>query len=298
LIHRDVSYNNILLLDPEDRNSGEFRSGLLIDFEYATSQSKSRALAPGSRTVRIVFLTISHSHLSISQGTAPFMAIQLLMKKSKMRHASHHDLESLFFVLIYICTNLSGPGTIRTREELQLHSSIPVSAWFKTSYSLRQVGIAKAGAFCQFEDNILKPFAPYFEDLKPCILKLFNEIYTDTPGIPRPVSHDKMIEIFTETLDTLPHETISNPNFQPLLVTSSSLVRKLSLGIHDKALGPIHKRKKNSSRDAKASHATNSNWTVISGNNANATASGEESARTRGSGSRKSRSGRSLSRPY
>jgi hypothetical protein len=227
------------------------------------------------------------------------MAIELLMKKSKIRHASHHDLESLFFVLIYICTNLSGPGAVRTREELQVHSSIPLSAWFRTSYSLREVGIAKAGAFCQFEENILKPFAPYFEDLKPCIRKLFKEIYTDTPGIPRPISHDKMIEIFTEALDTLPHETISIPKFEPLSVTSSSRVRKLSLGIHDKGLGPIQKKRKSLSRDGKASQASNSNWMVVSGGDA--AASGEGGARTRGargSGSRKSRSGQTVSRPH
>ena len=104
------------------------------------------------------------------------MAIELLMKRSKIQHAAHHDLESLFFVLIYICTNLSGPGTIRTREELQVHSSIPLSAWFKASSSLHQVGIAKAGALCDIDMNILEPFAPYFENLKPCIVKLFHAI--------------------------------------------------------------------------------------------------------------------------
>ena len=125
----------------------------------------------------------------------------------------------LFFVLIYICTNLSGPGTIWTWEELQMHSSIPLSAWFKASSSLHQIRIAKSGALCDIKTNILKPFAPYFEDLKPCILDLFNAIYS-SPGVPTPVSHDEVIKIFTKTLDTLHPETTSIPNFEPLLVTS------------------------------------------------------------------------------
>jgi hypothetical protein len=224
------------------------------------------------------------------------MAIELLVKKSKIRHAAHHDLESLFFVLIYICTNLSGPGTIRTRQELDVISSIPLSAWFKASSSLREVGIAKAGALCDIETNILKSFAPYFEDLKPSIGKLFEAIYS-YPGTPAPVSHDRVIEIFSETLDALPRETTSIPKFEPLSVSSLPRVRKHSLGIHDKA---VQKKMKSSSRDTKQSEPSNSNWAVISNNSASA--SGEGSTRRRGSRGRRSRgsagrSGQSVSQP-
>jgi len=162
------------------------------------------------------------------------MAIELLVKKSKIRHGAYHDLESLFFVLMYICTNLSGPGAIRTPEELQVHSSIPLSVWFKASSSLREVGIAKSGALCDIETNILNSFVPYFEDLKPCIVKLFHVIYS-YPITPTPVSHDEVIEIFTETLNALPHEATPMHKFEPLLVNSALRVRKHSLGIHNKA---------------------------------------------------------------
>ena len=210
------------------------------------------------------------------------MAIELLMNKSKIRHTSHHDLESLFFVLIYICTNLSRRCVTRTREELMVHSSIPLSAWFRTSFSLLDVGIAKAGAFCLFEENILKPFAPYFEDLKPCAFRIFKEMYGDAPGNPKPTTHDKMIEIFTETLDTLPHETISNPSFQSLSVTSLPRVQ------------------------ANAPQDSSSNWMVVSGDNATVSPGARGSGSptnttvtaTRGSGNRRSgRSGGSVSRP-
>ena len=234
------------------------------------------------------------------------MAIELLMKSSKIRHASHHDLESLFFVLIYICTNLSGPSVVRSVEELSKLSSIPLSAWFRPSFSLHDIGIAKAGALCLFEENILTPFAPYFNDLKPCVMKLFKEIYgQNPPGVPKPITHDRMIEIFTETLNSLPpHE----PQFQLPSVTSSPRVRKISLGIHDKGLGPLQKKQKTISREAKASQVSSSNWMVVSGDNAMASqgdgASGTTSSRTnttgsRGSSNRRSgRSGGSVSRPH
>ncbi|KAF8219208.1 hypothetical protein L208DRAFT_1225458, partial [Tricholoma matsutake] len=89
-------------------------------------------------------------------------------------HASHRDLESLFFVLIYICTNLSGPGAIQTQEELCQFSSIPLSSWFQTSNSLHAIGTAKLGAMCELDLLILRFFAPYFKDLKECVEKLLK----------------------------------------------------------------------------------------------------------------------------
>jgi hypothetical protein len=271
LVHWDISYNNILLLDSED-DPESLRQGLLIDFEYAASRSKSRALAPGSRTVCILFSRHFNSYLSVLQGTAPFMSVELLTKQEKIRHDCYHNLESLFFVLIYLCTNLSGPGTIRTREELEVFTSIPLSSWFKTSSSRRQIGINKAGALCNFRTNILNFFAPYFEDLKPCAIKLFKAMYHKKPGNPAHISHDTMIGIFTRTLESLPEEKTTSHNFQPLLVDSPSRLRKRSLGIHDNDLG-MKKKLKSVSLDAVGSSAggsgaSKSNWAIVPGNDA------------------------------
>jgi Fungal protein kinase len=114
------------------------------------------------------------------------MSVELLTNQGKIRHDYYHDLESLFFVLVYLCTNLSGPGTIRSQEELKVFSSIPLSSWFKIS-SLHQIGINKAGALCNFRMNVLNFFAPYFEDLKPCMIQLFNAMYHKKPGNSAPI---------------------------------------------------------------------------------------------------------------
>ncbi|KAF8225708.1 hypothetical protein L208DRAFT_1305228 [Tricholoma matsutake] len=64
LIHWDISYNNILLFHSED-NPGDLHPGLLINFEYAITLSKSHLLAPSSHTVCILLHAISNSCLSI-----------------------------------------------------------------------------------------------------------------------------------------------------------------------------------------------------------------------------------------
>jgi hypothetical protein len=61
LVHRDISYNNILLLDPKDGDSKEnHRRGLLIDLEYAASMVTAQAMVP---TVSTLFLSYHFSIL-------------------------------------------------------------------------------------------------------------------------------------------------------------------------------------------------------------------------------------------
>ena len=77
-IHRDISYSNILLLDPgvnepnsdpginepnndsgvdEPNHDGALRAGLLIDFEYAARMSNAYCKSPGLRTVRVLLFS-------------------------------------------------------------------------------------------------------------------------------------------------------------------------------------------------------------------------------------------------
>ena len=66
LVHRDISYNNVLLLD-RDPTAGDsddnHRRGLLIDLEYAASMVTAQAMAPGRRTVSTLFLSYHFSIL-------------------------------------------------------------------------------------------------------------------------------------------------------------------------------------------------------------------------------------------
>ena len=69
----------------------------------------------------------------------PFMAIEMLMKASVKTsvnpsdtffHSAKHDLESLFYVLLYISTLYSGPQQKMGAAELrQAHSSVPILEW-------------------------------------------------------------------------------------------------------------------------------------------------------------------------
>ena len=79
ILHRDISENNIIITNPEE--SGGF-AGILIDLDLAKVLGSGRS---GARH---------------QTGTMEFMAIEVLQG---IDHTYRHDLESFFYVLIWLC---------------------------------------------------------------------------------------------------------------------------------------------------------------------------------------------------
>ena len=79
ILHRDISENNIIITDPTTTKGF---SGILIDLDLA------KIIGSGPSGAR---------HQT---GTVEFMAIQVLQKAA---HTYRHDLESFFYVLLWLC---------------------------------------------------------------------------------------------------------------------------------------------------------------------------------------------------
>ena len=88
------------------------------------------------------------------------MAAELLLKGNKVTHCPAHDLESLFYVLTFICTNLTGPNTPRSLDELLNFSSLPMAAWFAPDTSFKGLATSKLGIAHAFESCIVDRFSP------------------------------------------------------------------------------------------------------------------------------------------
>lgn len=161
------------------------------------------------------------------------MAIKLLISQNSVIHKPCHDLESIFFVFIYLCTNLNGPGSPRPLCELRELQSLPIASWFNPTFSIEQLGADKISALMLIKQCILPFFSEYFNDLKPCALKLFNAIYPTLSSLLRPqdVCHDDIIQIFNDTLKELPAEPT-----EPTTSSSSARPQKRSLGMHNNSL--------------------------------------------------------------
>ncbi|KAI1093444.1 serine/threonine-protein kinase Sgk2 [Rostrohypoxylon terebratum] len=83
ILHRDISSNNIIITKPEMADSFK---GMLIDLDLA----KVRDSGP--------------SGAQQQTGTMQFMAVEVLLKTD---HAYRHDLESFFYVLLWMCARQS-----------------------------------------------------------------------------------------------------------------------------------------------------------------------------------------------
>ena len=145
------------------------------------------------------------------QGTLPFMAIQILQAGAKTPHRSTHDLESIFYVLVWICTMYTGPWD-QERVFRRLEHT-PLLSWCQHSTGgLSEIGDVKLG-HCStqepFIDRILNNFTPYFDDLKPCCLQL-RELFFASPRAD--VKHDEMRDILQKALNELNPELLpKNP---------------------------------------------------------------------------------------
>ena len=102
--------------------------GLLIDLDYATYYfvDTEQDVNKGHQT-----------------GTVPFMAIEILHYGSKSKNRLTHDLEALFYILLWICSNYSRPNnSIRNDPK---YKDMPILLWVNNIHSLDQISNIKAG---------------------------------------------------------------------------------------------------------------------------------------------------------
>lgn len=217
------------------------------------------------------------------------MAIELLISQTPVFHKSCHDIESIFFVFIYLCTNLSGPGVPRPLCELREFRSLPMASWFNPAFSMQRLGADKISALALFEQRITPYFSEYFNDLKPCARKLLDAIYPSFSALlhPRETCHDDIIQIFSDTLNDLPE---IESDFATVRSPGSARQSKHSLGIHDNSL--FFSRLMKRSRTSSGNHATpslNSDTGIHSStaSRSNASRSRSNASRSKSNASRK-----------
>lgn len=122
------------------------------------------------------------------------MAIEILEGKETTIHGYQHDLESLFYVLIWVCTMQNGPcGELRDAGTFKYKKSA-LSVWngglHSATIPFKMVSVAKHSAMIdpnKFKQEISDCFAPYFEPLKKCM--------EDFRGIlfPKPLTPDELV---------------------------------------------------------------------------------------------------------
>jgi hypothetical protein len=122
-------------------------------------------------------------------------------------HAPCHDLESIFYVLIYAITIFKGPDRTRKIEDYDALSSIPVLEWFEMEYSFRHMARLRIGHLCDFNNAILNKMDGYFQPLFPFLRKLVHAFFPDHHSTANDYNNkmnaQMMIDLFNEEYNKL-----------------------------------------------------------------------------------------------
>ena len=150
ILHRDISENNIIITDPE--TSAGF-SGMLIDLDLA--------IVDGGRT--------GGRHMT---GTMEFMAIDVLLG---VEHTYRHDLESFFYVLLWICARRAWEREFHcTRKDRPTESVL--GGWYGNTNKI-VAGSKRGSMHIDGFESILDEFAPAFDCAKPLCRKLRSILF-------------------------------------------------------------------------------------------------------------------------
>ncbi|KAG9233281.1 hypothetical protein BJ875DRAFT_535473 [Amylocarpus encephaloides] len=189
ILHRDVSENNIIIteLPAEDAPKGR-----LIDLDLAKELD---GMPSGAR------------HRT---GTMQFMAIEVLEGKG---HTYRHDLESFFYVFVWMCIRYGyeGTGTQIPNKPRKPKTNI-LRGWYTGMYT--EIANTKQGHMDKNRfENVILEFAPKFENLKSLARELRHVLFPIRDGAiftgtfhDNDIMYDGMIDAFSRAIDRLGKE--------------------------------------------------------------------------------------------
>jgi hypothetical protein len=129
------------------------------------------------------------------------MAIEALIAEGKyFAHLPHHDLESILYVILYICTFTKGPNV--PRPDYEMPHTLQMKSWFLTE-PMRTIGDRKMAHMCQPEVSIIPGFTHYWEDFGPFALDLIQLCFPFNPAKPNKLTHKEMLSILEKAYTTV-----------------------------------------------------------------------------------------------
>ncbi|KAJ7671602.1 hypothetical protein DFH06DRAFT_1320392 [Mycena polygramma] len=189
VLHCDISSNNIMISDAAQETSTPYSAffgqplgrGLLIDVDSAMPSDKI------GYWVGLV-------------GTFMFMSSAILIRGSSAKQKPSDDLESFWWVLIYLCVRYAGPHNTLRPDYVAAFESMPVfSRDQANAYNIGRLKKHILAAKGALESDIFPMFSGYFEDLKPCMAELRTAYKSSNK-----FTYDAMLDVLRRTRDALP----------------------------------------------------------------------------------------------
>lgn len=127
------------------------------------------------------------------QGTPPFMSIETLITEDQnFVHHPRHDLESILYVIFYICTFTKGPGIPRSTTEVT--ENLPLRKWFSHEEP-KEIGLRKVAHMGNPELMITNHFTNYWADFIPFAQQLASVCFPEKTNLPNQLTHKTMLKV-------------------------------------------------------------------------------------------------------
>ena len=166
------------------------------------------------------------------------MSIEALTTEDQnFTHHPRHDLESILYVIFYICTFTKGPGIPRTTSEVT--ENLPLRKWF-CHEEPKDIGLRKIAHMSSPESMITNYFTNYWADFIPFATQLASVCFPHKTTLPNRLTHKTMLEILREAYSQV--EEISTTSSCPLHSCRNDEIPVESTGIHRNETG-IHRNK-------------------------------------------------------
>ncbi|KAK3948273.1 hypothetical protein QBC32DRAFT_63046 [Pseudoneurospora amorphoporcata] len=185
ILHRDISPNNIIITDPEIADGFK---GMLIDLDMAKAQNSGPS---GARQIT---------------GTIQFMAIEVLRN---IDHTYRHDLESFFYVLLWMCGRQSWHNGFSGNKKAPQESVF--QRWEIGSFS--QIAMNKEGdMYVSGLERIMSEFPEKLDKVNPLCMRIrkilfpYDEegrIFLGTPPGDENHLYESIIAAYNEAISKL-----------------------------------------------------------------------------------------------
>ena len=116
-------------------------------------------------------------------------------------HAPRHDLESLFYVILAICTYVNAPGSLRSSTPIENERSLCVNEWWST-LDCHLLVRNKAQHITSMDKYILQRLPPYWKDFHQELRDLREAIWpgkdTNVLTAKNEATHDGFLKVLTK----------------------------------------------------------------------------------------------------
>lgn len=143
--------------------------------------------------------------MTYEQGTPPYMAIEALLETGPaFIHKPRHDLESILYIILYICTFVRGPGL--PSYGLNMAPAFPpLRTWFVND-TITEIGYRKLAHLTCYDTAILPNFTPYWSDFAPFVEDLIIACFPVNARLPSQLQYERALRILEEA-----HNVVEEP---------------------------------------------------------------------------------------